>query len=148
VELLPLRPIQHVARNHEGWVYLLGGVFLVVFGLFLVNLGAVVLQEAFLFHGLSHLSLGEHPLGENGVFPLSTHPSLEVSSPRLNLGTYFLEGPCVPLGGIFGPRSIHSFGTATIPKGTHSQKTHKPSTSTNIGGPQAPSGTKYSSPPS
>jgi hypothetical protein len=83
-------------------VYLLDGVLLVVLGLSLVRLGAVVHLEVLNFLGLAHLSLGAHPLGENfhrgEVFFLCPHLVPGVSSVRLTLGTYFLEGPNSPLG--------------------------------------------------
>jgi hypothetical protein len=73
-----------------------------VLGLSLVRLGEVVHLEVLTFLRLANLSLGAHPLGgifhRGEVFLLYPHLVLWVSSPRLTLGTYFLEGPYSPLG--------------------------------------------------
>jgi hypothetical protein len=84
-------------QHHQCVVYLLGGVCLVVLGLFLVNLGVVVLLEDFLFHGLAHLSLGGTSLGGNWGFPF-----VNTSGPGgFFLGTNF--GNIFPGGSTFSP---------------------------------------------
>jgi len=82
--------------NHQVQLYPLGGIFLVVFGLSLVRLGAEVCLKVLVLRGLAHPSLGEHPLGDTfhsgEAFPLLTHLVLGVSSLGIILEMYFLEG--------------------------------------------------------
>jgi hypothetical protein len=84
---------------------------------------------------------------------LLTHHGPGGFFPGTNFGNVFPGGSTFPprgnpLGGIFGSRSSHALGGATILVGTHSSGAPQPSNSTNIGGPQGPSGTINTSPPS
>jgi hypothetical protein len=88
-----------------------------------------------------------------GGFPFVSTSGPGGFFPRTNFGNIFPGGSTFPpggnpLGGIFGSGSSHAPGGATIPVGTHSSGAPQPSSSTNIGGPQGPSGTTETSPPS
>jgi hypothetical protein len=124
----------------------MGGTFLVVLGLSLVSLGEVMCWKDLISLLLTHLSLGEHSLGEtfhNWVaIALSIHPVLGGSS----LGNTFPLGYITtprgnPLWGMYGHGSIHALESDSILRGHYPSGTSHPSRSTNIGGPQGSFGT-------
>jgi hypothetical protein len=85
--------------------------------------------------------------------PWGYFPFVNKSSPGgfflgANFGNFFPGGSTFTPRGMFSSRSSHAFGSATIPRGTHSLGAFQPSSSKNIRGPQGSSRTTKTSTPS